>query len=55
VIVLWVTDEGEKLAMVQDESSPFFTTPHFDAHPSVLLRTRASAARRTAWLDEHCR
>lgn len=38
VIVLWVADEGEKLAMVQDEASPFFTTPHFDGHLSVLLR-----------------
>lgn len=37
VIVFWVADEGDKLAMVQDES-PFFTTPHFDGHPSVLLR-----------------
>jgi hypothetical protein len=24
--------------MVQDEASPFFTTPHFKGHPSVLLR-----------------
>jgi hypothetical protein len=38
VIVLWVADEGDKLALVQDASSPFFTTPHFDGHPSVLLR-----------------
>ena len=38
VIVLWVADEGDKLAMVQDETSPYFTTPHFDGHPSVLLR-----------------
>ena len=38
VIVFWVADEGDKLAMVQDEASPFFTTPHFDGHPSVLLR-----------------
>ena len=38
VIVLWVPDEGEKLAMVQDDSSPYFTTPHFDGHPSVLVR-----------------
>lgn len=37
VIVLWVADEGDKLALVQSES-PFFTTPHFDGHPSVLLR-----------------
>jgi hypothetical protein len=38
VIVFWVPDEGDKLALVQDDSSPFFTTPHFDGHPSVLLR-----------------
>ena len=38
VIVFWVPDEGDKLALVQDGSSPFFTTPHFDGHPSVLLR-----------------
>jgi hypothetical protein len=38
VIVFWVPDEGDKLAMVQDESSPFFTTPHFNGHLSVLLR-----------------
>jgi hypothetical protein len=38
VIVFWVPDEGDKLALVQDRSSPFFTTPHFDGHPSVLLR-----------------
>ena len=38
VIVLWVPDEGDKLAMVQDDSSPYFTTPHFDGHPSVLVR-----------------
>lgn len=38
VIVFWVPNEGDKLAMVQDESSPFFTTTHFDGHLSVLLR-----------------
>jgi len=38
VIVLWVGSEADKLALVQDETSPFFTTPHFDGHPSVLLR-----------------
>ncbi|MEU1573265.1 hypothetical protein ABZ519_19240 [Streptomyces collinus] len=30
--------EGDKAALVQDPGSPFFTTPHFDGHPSVLLR-----------------
>lgn len=38
VIVFWVPNEGDKFAMVQDESSPFFTTTHFDGHLSVLLR-----------------
>lgn len=74
VIVFWVPDERDKLAMVQDDSSPFFTTPHFNGHLSVLLRgsrieeitynelaevvqdawlSRASPARRSAWLKEH--
>jgi hypothetical protein len=38
VIVFWVGSEADKQALVQDGSSPFFTTAHFDRHPSVLLR-----------------
>lgn len=38
VIVFWVGSEADKQAMVQDESSPFFTTAHFEGHPSVLVR-----------------
>jgi hypothetical protein len=38
VIVIWVADEDDKLALVQDPAGPFFTTPHFDGHPSVLVR-----------------
>ena len=38
VIVFWVADESDKIAMVQDPTTPYFTTPHFDGHPSVLLR-----------------
>lgn len=38
VIVFWVGSEADKQALVQDERAPFFTTPHFDGHPSVLLR-----------------
>jgi hypothetical protein len=37
VIVFWV-DPIEKDAIVLDETNPFFTTPHFNGHPSVLLR-----------------
>ena len=38
VIVFWVPSEEDKLALVQDERTPFFTTPHFNGHLSVLLR-----------------
>ena len=38
VIVIWVATEGDKQALVQDPDSPFFTTAHFDGHPSVLVR-----------------
>jgi hypothetical protein len=38
VIMFWVDSEADKLAMIQDEASPFFTTSHFDGHPSVLIR-----------------
>ncbi|MFC7674828.1 MmcQ/YjbR family DNA-binding protein [Mycolicibacterium sp. GCM10028919] len=49
VIVLWVESDADKLALVQDESSPFFTTDHFNGHRSVLVR--ASELHRVA-LDE---
>ena len=39
VVVLWVGSEIEKEALVADPSTPFFTTSHFDGHPSVLVRT----------------
>jgi len=47
VIVFWVADEAAKAEVLADESLPFFTTPHFDGHPSVLLR-----GRRIGELDE---
>ena len=59
VIVFWVESEAEKQALVRDESTPFFTTPHFDGYASVLLRssrigelTRAELAEvvQDAWL-----
>jgi hypothetical protein len=59
VIMFWVASEADKLALVQDEATPFFTTPHFDGHPSVLVRaahlgrlTRAELAElvQDAWL-----
>jgi hypothetical protein len=38
VIIFWVASEADKQALVQDPSSPFFSTPHFDGHRSVLVR-----------------
>lgn len=38
VIVVWVPDEADKLALVQEPGSPWFTTPHFNGHLSVLVR-----------------
>ena len=38
VIVFWTPSEEDKQALVQDPSTPFFTTPHFDGHSSVLVR-----------------
>lgn len=61
VIVIWVASEGDKQALLQDERLPFFTTSHFDGHPSVLLRaSRAGEIERDelveiveeAWLSQ---
>jgi len=38
VIVIWVESADDKQALVQDPGSPFFTTDHFNGHPSVLVR-----------------
>lgn len=38
VIMIWVESEADKLALVQDPHSPFFTTERFEGHPSVLVR-----------------
>jgi hypothetical protein len=40
VIVFWVESEADKHSLVDDPDIPFFTTPHFDGHPSVLIRAR---------------
>ncbi|HTI76935.1 MAG TPA: hypothetical protein VL634_18195 [Mycobacterium sp.] len=40
VIMIWVESESDKLALVQDRKSPFFTTERFDGHLSVLVRAK---------------
>jgi hypothetical protein len=33
-----VPDEGVKFALIADDPSVYFTTPHFDGYPAVLVR-----------------
>ena len=40
-LVVWVSDLGEKEALIAAEPRKFFTTPHYDGHPTVLVRFRA--------------
>jgi hypothetical protein len=41
VLVVWVADEGEKDFLIRAEPEKFFTTPHYDGYPSVLVRLGA--------------
>ena len=38
VLVCWRADLAEREALLQSEPAAFFTTPHYDGHPSVLVR-----------------
>jgi hypothetical protein len=40
-LVVWVSDLGEKEALLQSEPEKFFTTPHYDGHPTVLVNLPA--------------
>ncbi|HEX2286439.1 MAG TPA: MmcQ/YjbR family DNA-binding protein [Mycobacterium sp.] len=33
-----VADEGVKFALIADQPQVYFTTPHFDGYPAVLVR-----------------
>jgi hypothetical protein len=52
VIMLWVGSESDKPTLVQDLASPFFTTDHFEGHPSVLIRASRLAEISTTELTE---
>jgi hypothetical protein len=41
VLVVWCADEGEKEAYIATQPEIFFTLPHYDGHPSVLVRLPA--------------
>jgi hypothetical protein len=53
-----VSDEGVKFALVADEPDIYFTTPHFDGYPAVLVRLAEIDARgleeliTEAWLTQ---
>ncbi|OLF11394.1 hypothetical protein BLA60_10445 [Actinophytocola xinjiangensis] len=41
VLVVFVAGEADKQGLVSSEPAKFFTTPHYDGHPSVLVRLGA--------------
>ncbi len=53
-----VSDEGVKFALIADEPRVYFTTPHFDGYPAVLVRLAEIAVRdledliTEAWLTQ---
>jgi hypothetical protein len=40
-VVVWCADLAEKDGLLASEPEKFFTTPHYDGHPSVLVRMSA--------------
>jgi hypothetical protein len=51
-LVVWVSDLGEKEALLASEPDKFFTTPHYDGHPTVLVNLPCHRRRRAA-RDDH--
>lgn len=53
-----VSDEGVKFALIDDEPGIYFTTPHFDGYPAVLVNLAAIPTRELeeliteAWLTQ---
>jgi hypothetical protein len=41
VLLVWCADEAEKDFLLRADPEKFFTTPHYDGHPSVLVRLGA--------------
>ena len=40
-LVVWVESEDEKRALIEAEPAKFFTTPHYDGQPIVLVQLEA--------------
>ena len=53
-----VSDEGVKFGLIADEPDVYFTTPHFDGYPAVLVKLAAISVRdleeliTEAWLTQ---
>jgi len=45
-LVVWVDSLDAKDAMIASEPTTFFTTPHYDGYPIVLVRLQAIDSRR---------
>ncbi len=58
ILAVRVADEGVKFAMIAGEPDVYFTTPHFDGYPAVLVRLEAITQRELrqlivgAWLKQ---
>jgi hypothetical protein len=52
VLVLWCAHELEKASLIESDPEVFFTTPHYDGYPLVLVRMDAIAVDRMAELLE---
>ncbi|ETA94219.1 hypothetical protein O983_15320 [Mycobacterium avium 09-5983] len=58
VLGVRVADEGVKFALIDDAPQTFFTTPHFDGYPAVLVNLAAISVRdleeliTEAWLTQ---
>ena len=44
-LVVFVADLGEKEALLASDTKKFFTTPHYDGYPTVLVNLRAVGVR----------
>ena len=41
VLAVRVTDEAEKIELIASDPEKFFTEPHYDGYPAVLVRLAA--------------
>ena len=44
-LVVFVSDVGEKEALLQSDPKKFFTTPHYDGYATVLVNLKAIGVR----------